>query len=187
MKIEKCVREVSLKLSRMWERRCRRADCRGGYEETNAGVDMKQRENKYFAHTCVRNTDIHLLFLVNCFQPTFKDVSGQCMNSQTFQKPHNWYLCDISLKRVTYMPEALIRNVTFPAVQNFLHIYAEQDLRARNTVREPSELNKMSDSDEIVCWARILELGGRAWASQCGRSIGMVTPRPLEKGWKSRS
>ena len=58
MKIEECVREVSLKLSRMWERRCRRADCRGGYEETNAGVDMKQRENKYFAHTCVRNTDI---------------------------------------------------------------------------------------------------------------------------------
>ena len=58
MKIEKCVREVSLKLSRMWERRCRRADCRGGYEETNAGVDMKQRENEYFAHTCVRNIDI---------------------------------------------------------------------------------------------------------------------------------
>ena len=58
MKIEKCVREVSLKLSRMWERRCRRADCRGGYEETNAGVDMEQRENKYFAHTCVRNIDI---------------------------------------------------------------------------------------------------------------------------------
>ena len=81
------------------------------------------------------------------------------MNSQTFQKPHNLYLCDISFKRVTYMPEALIRNVTFPAVQNFLHIYAEQDLRARNTVREPSELNKMSDSDEIVCWASILELG----------------------------
>ena len=72
MKIEECVREVSLKLSRMWERRCRRADCRGGYEETNAGVDMKQRENKYFAHTCVRNADIHLLFLVNCFQPTLK-------------------------------------------------------------------------------------------------------------------
>ena len=58
MKIEKCVREVSLKLSRMWERRCRRADCRAGYEETNAGVDMEQRENKYFAHTCVRNIDI---------------------------------------------------------------------------------------------------------------------------------
>ena len=40
--------------------------------------------------------------------------------------------------------KALIRNVTFPAVQNFLHIYAEQDLRAPNTVMEPSGLNKMS-------------------------------------------
>ena len=45
-----------------------------------------------------------------------------------------WHMC---LK-------ALIRNVTFPAVQNFLHIYAEQDLRAPNTVMEPWGLNKMS-------------------------------------------
>ena len=45
-----------------------------------------------------------------------------------------WHIC---LK-------ALIRNVIFPPVQNFLHIYAEQDLRAPNTVMEPWGLNKMS-------------------------------------------
>ena len=60
--------------------------------------------------------------------------------------------------------KALIRNVTFPAVQNFLHIYAEQDLRAPNAVMEPSGLNKMSTRIELKLFAAELLLGAN-WAT----------------------
>ena len=49
--------------------------------------------------------------------------------------------------------------MTFPAVQNFLHIYAEQDLRAPNAVMEPSGLNKMSTRIELKLFAAELLLG----------------------------
>ena len=82
--------------------------------------------------------------------------------------------------------QALIRNVTFPAVQNFLHIYAEQDLRAPKAVMEPSGLNKMSTrilielklfAAELPSWA------GRAWESQCGAvQLGWSLPDRDGKG-----